>query len=353
MPNPFAVTALANSVKLDANRQGETSFSVTNNSGHQLRAGARIELVTPPPAGAGGGPLPASPGPAETPRGATAVVSPPPPAGVVIKWLSFIEEGQPATPSANPQYTERDLNIGASDKFRVRIAVPPDAAGGSHSFYVHFTDVQLQDDEFNDTPVVTFEVPAAVIKKKLPLWIPAVAAAVVLVIGALIAVLVLSGNSTPTPTPTPVVVNPTTAAVTPAPGANFAGTWLNIATIPGLATLEISAQGSLLSVHATQVTPAQDWGTRAGTFTAAPFNITFDLGTAGGVHKLKLTEFENTDGKRMLVEETVGITTRQLVFREQGCIKFNCFTVFTNSEIQGILAGNSIIKALAPTPTPK
>ena len=184
----------------------------------------------------------------------------------------------------------------------------------------------------------------------------AVVGAVVVIIAAIVAVLALSGSPSPTPTPTSTATPPTispTAVVTAAPGANFTGTWLNIETIPGLAKLDISAQGSFLSVHATAVGPAQDWGTRGGTFTKAPFTIAFDPGGGAGVHTLKLTEFENADGKRMLVEETVGVNTRQLVFKNQNCIKLACNIKFTSSEIQGVLAGNSIIKALNPTPTPK
>jgi hypothetical protein len=356
MPNPFAISALTNSVKLTSRRQGEASFSVTNISGHQLRAGARIELVTTPQAtsAAGGGTLPgagASTGTAAQP-GATAVVAPPPEA--VTKWLSFVEEGQPSAPSATPHYTEQDFNIGAIKQFRIHIAVPPDAPGGSQSFYVHFTDVHHQDEEYGDSQIVTFEVPAPIIKKRFPWWILAVAGAAVVIIAAIVAVLALSGSPSPTPTPTatPPTISPT-AVVTAAPGANFTGTWLNIETIPGLAKLEISAQGSFLSVHATAVGPAQDWGTRGGTFTNAPFTIAFDPGGGAGVHTLKLTEFENADGKRMLVEETVGVTTRQLVFKNQNCIKLACNIKFTDAEIQGALAGNSKSKALNPTPTPK
>jgi hypothetical protein len=277
--------------------------------------------------------------------------------------LSFVEDGQPAAPSATPQYTERDLNIGATQQFRVHIAAPPDAPGGSQSFYVHFTDVHHQDEEYGDSQTVTFEVPAPVIKKTFPWWILAVIGAVVVIIAAIVAVLALSGSPAPTPTPTAAAATATATAtpptssptpvVTAAPGANFTGTWLNIENIPGLAKLEISAQGSFLSVHATAVGPAQDWGTRGGTFTKAPFTIAFDPGGGVGVHTLKLTEFENADGKRMLVEETVGVNTRQLVFKNQDCIKLACNIKITNSEIQGVLAGNSIIKALNPTPTPK
>ncbi len=42
MPNPFAITAATNTVRLDAKRQAETSFSVFNNSGRLIRGRARL-----------------------------------------------------------------------------------------------------------------------------------------------------------------------------------------------------------------------------------------------------------------------------------------------------------------------
>jgi hypothetical protein len=333
MPNPFAVSALTGNVKLDSNRQGEASFSVTNNSGHQIRAGARLELAP-----VGGGPgtpslAPALPG-APAGGGPAIVTAPAAATAEALKWLSFVEEGQPPAPSANPQYTEQDFNNGGTQKFRVRIAVPPNAPGGIQNFYVHFTDVQMPDEEFTDSPIVSFEVPAPAPKKGFPWWIPVAAAAVVLLIGAVIAVVALSGNSTPTPTPTTattVTVTVTTAPTTPpattaAAGSNLVGTWLNVETVNGLSRLDITAQGSFVRVHAIATgTPPLDWGTNGADFTTSPFNITFDLGSAGN-HSLKLTEFENADGKRMLVEDSLnGAVAKSFVFRNQTCTRPICF----------------------------
>ncbi|MBN9389028.1 MAG: hypothetical protein J0I20_13460 [Chloroflexi bacterium] len=321
MPNPFAVSALTSTVKLDSNRQGEASFSVTNNSGHQVRAGARLELapvaggqVSPPvtPGGpAGGGP-------------ATATV-PAPATAETIKWLSFVEEGQPPAPSANPQYTERDFNIGGTQQFRVRIVVPQNAPGGLQNFYVHFTDVQLPDEEFTDSPIVSFEVPAPAPKKGFPWWIP-VAAAVALVLVIVAVILLVLPPPTPTPTPVATTAPTTPPATTAAAGSNLVGTWLNVENINGLSRLDITAQGSFVKVHALATgAPPLDWGTNGADFTTSPFNITFDLGS-GGKHSLKLTEFENADGKRMLVEDSLnGAAAKSFVFRNQTCTRPICF----------------------------
>lgn len=347
MPNPFAVSALSNSVKLDANRQGEVSFSVTNNSGHQVRAGARLELASNP-----GGQVPApTVAPASGPGTATIATTSPAPAAT-IKWLSFVEEGQPAAPAANPQYTERDFNIGSTQQFRVRIAAPPNAPGGTQTFYVHFTDVQMPDEEFTDSPIVGFEVPAPAAKKSFPWWIPLAAIGAVVVIGAIIAALVLSGS--PTPTPTPVAVfTPTIPPVTAAVGSNLLGTWLNVdSNVQGLSQLDITASGSFLMVHATAVKSIPlDWGQRGGTFTTSPFNITFDLGSTAGKHTLKLTEFESGGDKKMLVEESLnGGAFNSLVFRNQTCVKIYCFQRPSFQEINGVINRGAI---LLPTATPK
>lgn len=342
MPNPFAVSALTNNVKLDSKRQGEASFSVTNNSGHQVRAGARIELA---PAAVGNpAPAPAtaaSPASGVSTAPATATVPAP---AATLKWFSFVEEGQPTAPSANPQYTERDFNIGGIQQFRVRIAAPPDALGGPQTFYVHFTDVQMPDEEFTDSPIVSFEVPAPAPKKKIPWWIPVAAIVAVLLIGGIIAAVVLSGSPTPTPTPTvtntPTVVVTTAAPTTPppttppvttppptvAPGAKYVGTWLTNESTPGVSRLEISiANNTFLKVHATATgTFPTDWGTNGADFKSDPFTINFDLGT-NNKHTLRLTEIEDTVGKRMLVEDSFnGGAFKVLTFRNQGCITKLC-----------------------------
>jgi hypothetical protein len=347
MPNPFAVSALTGNVKLDSNRQGEASFSVTNNSGHQIRAGARLELAP-----VGGGPVSPSPTPAVpgTPvvgGGLATATAPAITLPEALKWLSFIEEGQPPAPSANPQYTEQDFNNGGTQKFRVRIAVPPNGPGGVLNFYVHFTDVQMPDEEFTDSPIVSFEVPAPPPKKSFPWWIPVAAAVVVLLIGAVIAVVALSGSPTPTPTPT-TAVTVTTAPTTPpattaAAGSNLVGTWLNVESVNGLSRLEITAQGSFVKVHGLATgTPPLDWGTNGADFKTSPFNITFDLGSAGK-HSLKLTEFENADGKRMLVEDSLnGAAAKSFVFRNQTCTKQICF-VKPNLPDLGKLVGRDLV----------
>jgi hypothetical protein len=84
MPGPFDVTAATNTIRLNAQRRGEASFTVFNNSGRALRGRATVVAANP----------------------ATA------------PWLTL--EG------AN----ERDFDVAATQQFTVQIAAPPVAAPG-------------------------------------------------------------------------------------------------------------------------------------------------------------------------------------------------------------------------------
>ncbi len=142
MPGPFTITAATNSVKLDANRQGETTFTVFNGSGRPLRGQARLQAEDPAATG----------------------------------WLSL--EGE----------AERDFDIAAAHQMRVALNVPPDAAPGSYPFRLDMVGVENPDEDYSQGPTVTFQVPKAEETPPFPWWIVAVVAGVVVIAGIILAI---------------------------------------------------------------------------------------------------------------------------------------------------------------------
>ena len=140
MPGPFDVTAATNTIRLNAQRRGEASFTVFNNSGRALRGRATVVAANP----------------------ATA------------PWLTL--EG------AN----ERDFDVAATQQFTVHIVAPPDAAPGVYTFRLDALDVALTDEGLTTGPSVNFEVPPPPPppppKPKIPWWIWLVIGGVVLLV---------------------------------------------------------------------------------------------------------------------------------------------------------------------------
>jgi hypothetical protein len=140
MPGPFDITAATNTIRLNAQRRGEASFTVFNNSGRALRARATLVAQTP----------------------ATA------------SWLTL--------DGAN----ERDFAVAATEQFTVQIAAPPDAAPGVYTFRLDALDVALTDEGLTTGPSVNFEVPAPSPppppKPKIPWWVWLVIGGVVLLV---------------------------------------------------------------------------------------------------------------------------------------------------------------------------
>jgi hypothetical protein len=113
MPGPFDITAATNTIRLNAQRRGEASFTVFNNSGRALRGRATLVALTP----------------------------------VVAPWLTL--EG------AN----ERDFAVAATEQFTVHIAAPPEAVPGTYTFRLDEVDVALPDEGLTTGPSVNFDVP--------------------------------------------------------------------------------------------------------------------------------------------------------------------------------------------------
>jgi hypothetical protein len=166
MANSFAITTLSNIVSLRDDRTGEVTFTVSNALGRPIRGRARIVPDDP----------------------ATA------------PWISLVGEA------------EYLLGTAATQRFSVRIEAPPTAPAGNVRFRLDMIDVANPDENYAQGPGVTFRVPEALdVHKPFPWWIVAVAAGVILLIGAVGVTVWLW----PRPSP-PVIVEDSTYMVTDA-----------------------------------------------------------------------------------------------------------------------------------------
>ena len=132
----FAITATSSSVRLDEKRHGETTYAVFNATGAPIRG--RAELKADNPAAQG--------------------------------WLSLGGDAQ------------RDFPTAGASSYTVQINVPDDAPQGSYSFHLDMVGVERPEEYFTSGQVVTFVVPAPVVKpKKFPWWVLAVAGGVIVI----------------------------------------------------------------------------------------------------------------------------------------------------------------------------
>jgi hypothetical protein len=148
MPNPFSITAAADSVSLDSQGRGSTTFTVSNTSGRPRRGRAKL--------------VPADPGQAS--------------------WLSVAGEA------------ERDFATDGTQQYTVQIATPPGTPPGRHTFGLDVVSVENPDEEWSQGPKVAFEVPAPPPKKPFPWWILLVVLALLLVGGVVIWLLLRDGE---------------------------------------------------------------------------------------------------------------------------------------------------------------
>jgi hypothetical protein len=139
MARVFAITTTATSLRLDAQGLAETSFTVSNASGHALRGRAEVRATDSKQQG----------------------------------WLSVVGDA------------ERDFPSNGTHQIAVRLAAPAGSPAGTFSFRLDMVSSKNPDEDFAEGPTVTFEVPAPAPKKPFPWWIVAVAAAVVLIVGGL------------------------------------------------------------------------------------------------------------------------------------------------------------------------
>lgn len=168
--SPFTITTGSNTLVLNAERKGETAFTVTNISGRRLRGRGVPQLLE------------------QTAPG----------------WLSIAGEA------------EREFGIAATRQYAVQVAVPMDAPAGDYTFRLDMVDVDNPDENFTQGPGVAFQV-TPLPPKPFPWWIVVVVAGVIvlLVLAAIFLPPVLNPPQTPTPTPT---ATPTlTSTPTPTP----------------------------------------------------------------------------------------------------------------------------------------
>lgn len=160
MSRVFEISVPAERVRLGADGRGEMVFSVTNRSTVVQRVSADF-----------------------APSGATR-----------REWLSL--GGEP----------QRELSAGGTDQFIVNAQVPPGTAPGPYPFRLRVASANNRTSEdYEESPLVQFEMPAGAAAKKKPWWIPVAAAAVLLVvvIGVVLAMRREPGEAPPPPEPPP------------------------------------------------------------------------------------------------------------------------------------------------------
>lgn len=146
MPRAFDITAATESVNLNASGQGELAFTVSNALHVPVRARARVMME----------------GPASG------------------EWASI---------SGGP---ERDFAPDGTQQFTVKLQAPPGIPPGRYTFHLLVSSVANPDEQYAAGPTVAFIVPepAPVVKKAFPWWLVALAAGVLIIGGAVVAILV-------------------------------------------------------------------------------------------------------------------------------------------------------------------
>ena len=122
MATAFDITTATNTVLLGADRTGTAVFTVTNQTGHAVRARASLVPVDPTQAG----------------------------------WLTLAG------------LSERDYPIGGTEQLSVSVAVPLEATAGRYPFRLDVVSVVLPDEDWAHGPVVAFEIPATPEPKEEP-----------------------------------------------------------------------------------------------------------------------------------------------------------------------------------------
>lgn len=173
MSSLFAITTATNTVPLDNNQQGQTSFTVSNTTAQTIHS--RVHIIAQPEAAA--------------------------------SWLTLQGEA------------ERDIAASGSQQYTIHIAVPTNSPAGDYTLRLNAADQANPDDNFSEGPTVKFTVAVPTsAKKAFPWWMVVVAmAALVVIAGTSFGIYKITYKA-PTPTPTPVLPTPTPFVAT-------VGTW--------------------------------------------------------------------------------------------------------------------------------
>ena len=190
----FSITAAKQTVKLDAKRTGETSFTVTNTSAKPIRGQLKLRPVEAPSIAGG------QPG-----------------------WFTLVGDA------------ERSFAPQATTQVSAKITVPAGVQPGKYGVRLDAVSSVNPDDDLTEGPPVVIEVPAAeqVPKKKFPWWIPVAAAVAVLLIGLVVWLALPSGKGTVAPPPA--------LKEAPKPEASVGGTYFVVAKHSGKCLHQLGA----------------------------------------------------------------------------------------------------------------
>lgn len=161
MAQPFEITAATNSVVLNNSREGVATFTVRNLTRRHVRAVAKVLPLEPN--------LPA------------------------VSWISIIPldgAGVAATTDV------RDFQPEATQQYRVRVSAPTNATPGSHAFKLVVAEEINPDENYTESPGVTFTLPDLVRPERYRVsrWLIPLVIVVVAVV-ALIALIVAGQNA--------------------------------------------------------------------------------------------------------------------------------------------------------------
>jgi len=202
---------------------------------------------------------------------ATAKLVTDPPNSPSAKWLSFVlPDGK-----TSPTDTSRAFDIDENKQYQVKIVAPPDAIRGGYSFKLVVAEDTNPDDNFSESPTVTFTVPDPV-ERKLPIaLIIGIIVVVLVIIIAIVAVVAISGNNQTNSNATGTAV-----AVTQTATANVAATETVVANQTGTANAIIIMTQSAVPTSTRTSTPTQtSTPTSTPTNTPTPTPIPNSLGT--------------------------------------------------------------------------
>ena len=162
MSRVFAITAATDTVRIDKQRQGEATFTVTNTSGQPLRGRANVVATAPAHA----------------------------------EWFTIVGAD------------ERDFGVEATDQMQVKISLPADVPEGNYHFQIDFISVDNPDEDYAEGPSISFAVaPPPPPPKPFPWWIIIVIVSVI--VGGIVLWKVLDKPEPVQPDEPPVVTDTT------------------------------------------------------------------------------------------------------------------------------------------------
>ena len=145
MARDFAITTVKSQIELKKGKKSSVSYTVTNSTGNQLTARARISPLE----------------------------------GADESWFTIEAE------------SERDFAENDTQQYSVSVNIPAEIKSGSYKFKLDVFSIENPDEIFSEGPVIEILISDAPVDdtnddKPFPLWIIAVIAAVILIGGGII-----------------------------------------------------------------------------------------------------------------------------------------------------------------------